>query len=173
MKHKAFIFDHVIFEDELLPVLRNALATNECSALICFIRQNIDSLTDPYEGVPLAEDWEEMIETKDAHQYGDFALTKYYAPTDDIGLGSTWQTVQELIPDDRSSSPILGSIVGINEAPFDPGKMGSYFQSNRQVAESLEFLRHITQQHSLEEVDKAVNLLKRAFQSKKGLYVTF
>ena len=173
MEHKAFIFDYDRFERELLLVLRDALATNECSALISFIRQNIDSLTDPFEGEPLADNWEGMIETEDAHQYGDFALTKYYDPSDDIGLGSVWQTVQEYVPADRSISPILGCIVGSSEGPFDPGKMGSYFQNNEQVAESLEFLQQLAQQHCSEEVAEAVNLLERAFQSHKGLYVTF
>ena len=74
MEHKAFIFDYGQFERELLPVLHDALASGECRALISFIRRNIDSLTDPSEGEPLTDDWEGMIEMKDAHQYGDFAL---------------------------------------------------------------------------------------------------
>jgi hypothetical protein len=173
IEHKAFIFDYERFERELLPVLRYALATNDCSALISYIRQNIDSLTDPYQGKPLTDDWEGMIETEDAHQYGDFALTKYYNPTDDIGLGSAWQTIQDFIPADRSSSPILGTIIGSIDDPFDPGKIGAYFQSKGQVAENLEFLQQLAQQHSLEELDKAVELFQRASQLHKGLYVTF
>ncbi|TWT29251.1 hypothetical protein [Blastopirellula retiformator] len=173
MEHKAFIFDYQKFEQELLPILQDALATGECSALISFIQQNIESLTDPYEGEPLEDDWEGMIETEDAHQYGDFALTKYYDPTADIGLGSAWESVQEIVPDDRRSSPILGLIVGSDNDPFDPGKMGSYFQSNGQVSESFGFLQQLAQEHSSEEVNEAVELLQRATQAQKGLYVTF
>ncbi|GAA4441632.1 hypothetical protein [Bremerella cremea] len=173
MEHKAFIFDYEKFEHELLPLLQNALSTNECSSLISFIQQNMDSLTDPYEGEPLNDDWEGMIETEDAYQYGDFALTKYYDPTDDIGLGSAWQNIQEFIPADRTTSPILGSVVGANEDPFDPGKMGAYFQSKEQVAENLEFLQQLVEQHSSEELDEAIDLLQQASQSQKGLYVTF
>ena len=173
MEHKAFLFDYEEFEYELLSVLQNALATNECSALISFIQNNIDSLTDPFEGDPLTDDWERMIEREDAHQYGDVALTKYYDPTDDVGLGLGWQNVQELIPTERSTSPILGSIVRANENPFDPGKMGTYFQSKRQVAENLEFLRHLAEQESSEELDEAIDLLQQAFRLEKGLFITF
>lgn len=173
MEHKAFIFDYEKFEQELLPLLREDLATNDCKGVIAFIRLNIESLTDPYEGDPLVEDWEDMIETPDAHQYGDFALTKYYALTDDIGLGSSWQAIQELVANDQGISPILGSVVGTSGDPFDPGKMGSYFQSNEQVKESLEYLQQLAQQKSSEEMNEAIDLMKQVSQSQKGLYVTF
>src|SRR5262245_4292434 len=130
MEHKAFIFDYEPFERELLPLLKEGLLTNHCNGVITFIRQNVESLTDPYEGEPLEEDWEDMIETPDAHQYGDFALTKYYAPSNDIGLGYSWQAIQDVIDTDRNVSPILGAVVGNPDDPFDPGKMGAYFQSS-------------------------------------------
>lgn len=173
MEHKAFLFDYRKFEYELLPVLQDALLINECNTLICFIQQNIDFLTDPYEGVPLNDDWKGMIETEDAHQYGDFALTRYYDPTDDIGLGMSWQNIRELIPTERPTSPILGSFIGPDGNPFDPGKMGAYFQSQQQVAENLEFLKKLAGQDSSEVLEEAIALLKQAFQSKRGLYITF
>src|SRR5579859_5274373 len=48
-----------------------ALVTGDCAGLVSFINANLDSLRDPYEGEPLGTDWEGMIETQDAHQYGD------------------------------------------------------------------------------------------------------
>ena len=47
MEHKAFIFDYGQFDRELLSILEDALATNDCSAVIAFIRRNIESITDP------------------------------------------------------------------------------------------------------------------------------
>ena len=114
-----------------------------------------------------------MIETHDAHQYGDFALTRYYDPSKDIGLGSSWQAIQDVVRSDRSISPILGSVVGSSDDPFDPGKMGAYFQSNEQVHESLEYLLQLAQEKPPEEIDEAVELMEQVAQSQKGLYVTF
>lgn len=173
MEHKAFIFNYEQFRRELLPLLWDALATDECNRLIAFVRQNIKSLTDPYAGEPLGGNWEDLVETADAHQYGDFALTKYYDPSDDVGLGASWQAIQELVHGDRNISPILGSVVGPPDNSFDPGKMGAYFQNNDQVKESLEYLQQLSQQKCSKEVGAAVELLEHTFRSQKGLYITF
>ncbi|MEW4453011.1 hypothetical protein AB1L30_10065 [Bremerella sp. JC817] len=173
MEHKAFIFKYDLFEAELLPILRDALQGHECNELVSFIRQNFDFLSDPYEGEPLRSSWDSMIETRDTHQFGDFALTKYYDPADDIGLGTMWETVQKYVPDNRAMSPILGSFIGTNEAPFDPGMLGSYFQSHEQVTESRRFLNLLARERFSSELIEAFDMLDRAYQSQEGLYVTF
>ena len=175
MEHRAFLFDYQQFANELLPILEDALAATDCSALIAFIQQHFNVLTDPYEGSPLARDWEEYVEMPDAHQYGDFALTRYYDPANDIGLGSSWEPVQDLIATDPdiTTSPILGSVIGPSDRPFDPGKMGAYFQSEAQVEVSFEYVLRLSRQISIAKVNEAVELLKRASRSRKGLYVTF
>ncbi|QDT66000.1 hypothetical protein [Calycomorphotria hydatis] len=173
MEHKAFLFNYEQFEHELLPKLRDALTSTDCSELISFIKFNLATLSDPYEGEQLTPDWESLLETKDVHQYGDFALTKYYDPADDIGLGTIWQQIQELMPLSRSSSPILGITVGTADDPFDPGKMGSYFQSKSQVQDSLDHLCQLAQKHSSEELNEAIDLLQTASRQQLGLYVTF
>ena len=174
LEHKAFLFDYPQFTCELLPILEHSLTTNDCAQLISFIWDNIGLLSDPYEGEPLTPSWEtDFIETADAHQYGDFALTKYYTPLNDIGLGYSWISVKDAIPDNKGLSPILGSVIGSPDNPFDPGKMGSYFQSNMRVQKNFEFLQTITEQKTPEELDKAVGLLMQPFRLQKGLYVTF
>ena len=55
---------------------RNALRSGDCGQLVEFIELERAELTDPYEGEPLPPDWEQLLEQKDTHQYGDFALTK-------------------------------------------------------------------------------------------------
>ncbi len=65
IEHRAFLFQFDQFERELLPILQAALAAGDCTDLVAFIRQNIGELADPYEGRPLGEDWEKMIESPD------------------------------------------------------------------------------------------------------------
>src|SRR5207302_666883 len=91
MHHKAFVLDHAGFLRELGEVLYRALATGDCGPLVRFIEAHRGSLTDPYEGEPLEASWESMLETRDAHQYGDFALTRFYDPRADDGLAYEWE----------------------------------------------------------------------------------
>ncbi|MCD0460593.1 hypothetical protein [Roseiconus lacunae] len=139
MEHKAFIFDYESFEQELRMTLEVALTTGDCDALLSFISNNKESLSDPYEGEPLDDDCKRMIEIEDAHQYGDFSLTRNYSPQKDIGLGSSWNVVQELLASlgEIPISPIRGLTIGPASEPFDPGKAGSYFQIAERVQESL------------------------------------
>ena len=173
MEHKAFIFDFDGFENELCPLIQHALRTDNCSGILEFICNNMDSLVDPYEGEQLQTDWEEMIEVADPHQYGDFALTKYYDPTQDIGLGLAWEVVQDHIDPNRTTSPILGTVVGEFESPFEPGKLGAYFQSRELIAQNLDYVQKIKQCKSSADLDNAIRLLQVASSSEKGLYVTF
>jgi hypothetical protein len=175
MEHKAFSFEYEAFRNGLLPLLHDALTTSDCSELIRFINLNIEAVSDPYEGQPLTEDWATMIEPPDGHQYGDFALTKYYDPADDVGLGSSWERIQEAFTEAPGVqvSPILGSTIGPPNAPFDPGKMGAYFQSAEQVRVSLAHMQQLASQITIEEARDAVRMLEYAAQSDKGLYVTF
>ena len=175
MEHKAFLFDYSTFDQELRVILENALASGDCSVLTSFINRQLDSLRDPYEGDRLDSEWQSLIETKDAHQYGDFALTKYYDPLTDIGLGMSWEFVQQYITKDRtlSASPILGETIGPETNTFDPGKMGSYFQSAQQVQEHL---KHFLQDHRAihsQQLRDALEMLTQAVNENKGLYVTF
>lgn len=174
MEHKAFVFDHDSFERELRPTLEDALATGDTSRLESFISANLDALRDPYEGQPLGPDWASLIEVHDAHQYGDFALTKYYSPTSDIGLGSVWERVHDLAASsERTESPILGTTVGPSDAPFDAGKMGSYFQSPRSVRENYEYVLELAKTTRSADLKKAAEMLEEAARKNAGLYVTF
>ena len=169
MEHKAFIFDYDKFQIELYGTLVLSLENWDYSHLKTFILQNIFHLRDPYEGEPLDNDWEKLIETYDPHQYGDFAITKYYNPSDDIGLGYNWQSIHEKSAGQlvQSESPILGTPIGPKDKLFDPGKMGSYFQSAFRVKQNLAFMR------TLAEGEAAKNMLEKAASLNMGLYVTF
>lgn len=175
IEHKAFLFDYINFDRELRPILEDALVSGDCGGLVSFIVAHLHDLRDPYESEALGDAWETMIETQDAHQYGDFALTKYYNPAADIGLGATWQNVQELVAADPALtvSPILGSTIGPQNDPFDPGKMGAYFQTSDQVREHHKYLLDRFNGKPLDEVNEAIQMLEKAIKAKSGLYVTF
>jgi hypothetical protein len=109
------------------------------------------------------------------HTYGDFALTKSYDPTSDIGLGAAWERLQELIVNDPDivTSPILGVTIGPEDSPFDPGKMGAYFQSPSQVTANYHHLLDLARESPSDVVADAVGMLGQAMRAGKGLYITF
>jgi hypothetical protein len=178
MEHKAFIFDFDTFSKELKPIIEAGLQSGDVDQIREFILSNKSSLCDPYEGESLEDDWEDLIEDKDIHQYGDFAITKYYSPTRDEGLGYDWEDLQDVVSTlaGINYSPILGVPLGLGNEYFDPGKMGSYFQDNALVRESLNAIRRIEGSLSENMQDTIVQyrvLLEKAANEGKGIYVTF
>lgn len=173
MEHRAFAFDHDRFAAELAPILDEALATGDVRQLVHFIESNRARLTDPYEGEPLGEDWRSMLETEDAHQLGDFALTAYYSPRENIGLGYDWdsarQTLREASLD--ADAIVLGTPFGAEGNRFDPGKMGSYFQSPADVARNHEAVGDLGSEDAT--LSAVRRMLETADRSQAGLYVTF
>jgi hypothetical protein len=172
MLHKAFVFDERAFRAELRDPLKRALRDGDVAPLRAFIETHRDRLSDPYEGEPLGHDWESQIEYKDAHQYGDFALTRYYQPAEDHGLGDDWQEVGELLEEHGLSEEIL---LGTPLDDFDPGKQGSYFQDPATVSENLRKLDEII--HSEPALTARLAhlraMLDAAARRAMGLYVTF
>jgi|SRR5690554_900920 len=175
-EHKAFIFDYDLFDQELRPLLERCLETGSIAPLKAFIDGDKRRFSDPYEGDALDDGWESYIEEVDPHQYGDFALTKYYQPSKDGGVGQNWEELQSLIADGQQISPFLGTPVGPSDNYFDPGKMGSYFQSPRDVKSSFERLRAFEEKvpaYLRDDFQKYLDLLAGAISSGKGLYITF
>ena len=173
MEHKAYLFDWGEFERELRAVLEEALRSEDGSAVVEFIAEHVAALKDPYEGEALSLEWEQMLESKDVHRYGDFALTKYYDPTADIGLGYEWEEAQEALAKlGFDVSLVLGGVVGTKGNPFDPGKLGSYFQSERMVEENRRRLEGRRGMDS-ERVARVLEMFALAGDAGNGLYVTF
>jgi hypothetical protein len=176
MTHRAFALDHAAFSAELRPLLLRALETNDCAELARFIDQNLAALSDPYEGEPLAADWRNLLEENDAHEHGDFALTKYYDSELDVGLDADWEEIGELLEKSGSSGNLmLGAPLGPEAAPFDPGRQGAYFQSEVEVAQNeRELLALLAREPALTEPLGALRgMLSQAARHGKGLYVTF
>jgi hypothetical protein len=176
-EHKAFVLDYEKFESQLKNILEAALEDENVSQLAGYISQNQIHLKDPYEGEPLTDEWESMIESPDPHQYGDFALTMFYNPSEDIGLGYDWEDVQETLSQRLTDvSLVLGSPIGPESNYFDPGKMGAYFQSPQQVIENQQLLESCFEQEELEssaQLEKTLEIFQAATSEGKGLYITF
>ena len=177
LAHKAFLFDGISFANELKPIIEAGLISRDVAKVRDFISDNLQCLVDPYEGEPLGADWETMIETPDIHQYGDFALTKYYSPILDRGVGASWENIQQILRTKKIPSwVLLGSPVGVGESFFDPGKAGSYFQMPEEVEKSVEELQSVPRGYfgwDASSFEQFKELLIEASNKGMGVYVTF
>lgn len=161
MQHRAFEFNWNAFRLEILDTLQDLESEGVVKRLSEFIDNNIESLTDPYEGEPLDKDWRDLLETGEVIELADFALTKYYDVNSDFGLADLWLSVEGNLSKQAKSALLGQSIDG-----FDPGCMGSYFQSGDQLQQSVSVL-------SRECSDMFPDFLSELKCKSKGLYVTF
>jgi hypothetical protein len=169
MSHKAFSFDWKEFEsDELFRLLIGALQSNEVSSLIGYIENYHTELKDPYEGEPLDRNWQEMLANRDVYEYGDFALTRFYDPAADLGVAEAWIEVDNLLSEPERGA-FLGFSIRCANNVFDPGRMGSYFQTPEQVSASLRIVGEL----GIEAVKSFKKLLEDCSQRGLGIYVTF
>jgi hypothetical protein len=176
MSHKAFVFDHARFERELRERLLTALTRDDPRPLEAFITAHREALRDPYEGNPLGSNWRDEFRPADVQAYADFALTMYYDPSDDIGLGSSWEKASQGIEQaGLDGSPLLGTALATAAVCFDPGRQGAYLQSESDVQ------YHLTQLSALEArtprrlqwLRAVQEMLQSAASERRGLYVTF
>ena len=177
MNHNAFVFDYSTFLTELRPLLVQALAANESLRLMAWIEANRSSLVDPYEGKKLGPNWEKEFTKRDVQEYGDIALTKYYDPINSIGLDDAWQDVGETLQEHGLGEEIiLGTPVGTKERLFDPGGMGSYFQSPAAVLANQQKIEGVLRNPGAsgrDNLESALAMLTAATAKNMGLYITF
>ncbi len=175
--HKAYAFDWSAFErDELHGILLAALSCRDTAALCAYVNSNLEAIKDPYEGEPLGEDWQELLENRDVQEYGDFALTRFYDPAEDRGLGDSWRAIDlEFAEIDRAA--FLGMPFGPVGAHFDPGRLGSYFQTPTQVLASRTQMRQCKlpglKGRSRKSLEQFNEFLVECVEAGSGLYVTF
>ena len=168
MSHKAYVFDWQSFHGELAPLLMRSLTVNDVGRLIEFGNANLPMLTDPYEGEPLADGWTSDLEAADVQEVADYVLTKFYDPADDRGIGDVWRTAEATLSKQQSAA-LLGKPFGPASNPFDPGRMGSYFQDEAMCRTALGIFTTIDRP----EFMTFLNVLQEAVRSGKGVYVTF
>ncbi|HEY9692878.1 MAG TPA: hypothetical protein V6D15_11765 [Oculatellaceae cyanobacterium] len=175
--HKAFVFDYNSFERELKSIIEDAIDTGSYEDLERYIIANLNFLKDPHEGESLSEDWKEMLEYQEnPDQYGDFAMTKFYNPAEDVGLGHEWADAQSILSNEfEDSSIVLGTPIERNAVFFDPGKMGSYFQSSNMVIENKQKIDILIKQKPeyAKILEPVTYMFECAIAVNKGLYITF
>jgi hypothetical protein len=162
--HKAFAFDWVAFSNEMLPWLSGTLAIGDRNKLMAFVDANVPICRNPYDGEPLASSWREMLEAGDIQEIADFALTKYYNPTDNHGLGDSWAEFDEGLAADFRVA-LLGSPI----PNFDPGRQGSYFVTPSDASKYAQVLR----QSPIDSIKDYGGFLNNASIQGLGAYVTF
>jgi hypothetical protein len=177
MSHSAYAFDWRAFERDGLPgLLSRALDTGDTSGLLAYVERYRAVLKDPCEGDPLDEDWQDLLENRDVHEYGDYALTRFYDPDADHGLGYCWNEIDGALGEEDRRA-LLGSPFGPMHSSFDPGRYGSYFQTPRQAADSLARVRRFDLPWQDEQdrgfLRRLIGLLEECVAGGMGLYVTF
>lgn len=116
----------------------------------------------------MSADWQEALENRDLHEYGDYALTRFYNPTDCSGVGYEWVRLSDNLPEPAAKA-MLGFSIGPPERLFDPGRYGSYFQTPTLVRESLSIL----QPFRMPELARFMELLEQCAAEGRGIYATF
>ena len=171
MSHKAYAFNWEAFtKDDVHDVLLRALESNDHTALVRYCRDQRARLRDPYEGQPLPPDWEGALENRDVHEYGDYALTRFYNPAEDRGLGEQWASVSSALSGGQRAA-LLGTPLGPPANLFDPGRQGSYFQTPVDVVRSHRKIRESRPPVASLEAFEA--FLQSCESQNSGLYVTF
>ncbi len=177
MDHKAYVFDYEAFNNELRPVLEESLRSGEVGPLLGFIREHFAELKDPHEGEPLEENWQDLLTYEDPQEYGEFALTKYYEPSEDLGVSTDWMELEELLVAEveQGTDLTMGDTVGPRGNVFDPGRMGSYFLTAGEVESRHDALQMlVAAKPELEpRLEGLVSMYEKLFRAGKGAYQTF
>jgi hypothetical protein len=115
-----------------------------------------------------------VLEHFEVQEFGDFALTRFYDPGKDSGLGNVWRTIDEHLSEpDREV--LLGTPFGSSGRYFDPGRQGSYFQTPWEVVRSLARAQRIALSDLYERrsLECFKMLLENCEEAGTGFYVTF
>jgi hypothetical protein len=173
--HTAFAFDEGAFRRELAPLLDRALESGETSALDAFIDDHRAALADPSTGEPLSEDWRTALSGTGVQRLAAVALTSYYDPGRDIGLGAGWQTVRAALTSLAAPARafVTGGVFGPTDRPLRPDGRTAYLQSAEYVRQSvavLEEARTHFRAHA-DQIDPTLNMLRTAAAVERGLLV--
>ena len=105
-------------------------------------------------------------------------MTKFYDPSEDIGLGYEWEKVDKILNENlslNSKRVIFGDQIGFPDNYFNPGQIGSYIQSFTCIKKNLAIIQQYLEQkpEMATELENLILMLKCAQDFQKGIYVTF
>ncbi len=179
--HKAHAFSWSHFEAELAPILAQSLVADDRAPLLAFVAANESRCRDLTYGEPLVKGWRDALTAGDVQEAADIAITAYYDLNDDFGLGDAWSELERSVPPTVRAA-LLGAPFGPASRPFDPGLMGSYFQSELEARRSLSVLQRYCnpvlaalafRRSGPDELREFSHGFRRAVHSGLGIYVTF
>jgi hypothetical protein len=173
MVHKAFVFDYEAFHAELAPILAEAMDMRKVDELAAFIDDNLASLWDLENDTRLDKSWRIQLTETSVDELGDLALTKYYNPIELVGLEYDWRRLWKLLEPLKLGNLIFGKMFTTKYSGFDPGQMGTYFQSPEQVKENLTTTQSLLSQYPeyKKELDLTIKMLSKAAVENKGLFI--
>ena len=161
--HQAFVFDEAGFRRELAPLLDR----QDSAALEHFIDDHRSRLRDPKSDAPLETGWRETHAITGFPALAALALTAYYDPAANIGLGGAAEKLRfalmDLYPEGRVF--VGGGALAV---------VGGTFQSADYVAKSVEILQTLRAENRLKTdvIDPVLSMLQKAATAGKGLYLT-
>ncbi|WP_309716122.1 hypothetical protein [Armatimonas sp.] len=162
--HKAFVFDEAAFRRDLAPILDR----HDDAALEHFISDHRAQLRNPRNGGHIESDWRDDAAFDGFARRTTLALTAYYDPTANIGLGSAASKCRfgliDLYPESRVF--VSGGALGVPDG---------YFQSASYVAESVAILENLRSELPLKAdvIDPVLTMLQAAKSVGQGLYIIF
>jgi hypothetical protein len=162
--HKAFVFDEAAFRRDLAPLLDR----HDDTALEHFIDDHRGRLRSPRTGAALEQGWRDDTAYDGFGRRAALALTAYYDPTANIGLGSAASKCRfgliDLYPEGRVF--VGGGALGTPEG---------HYQSASYVAESVAILERLRADFPLkaEIIDPVLTMLGAAAQAQQGLFLLF
>lgn len=180
MNYKAYMFDYDKFQDELGNQLYGALEKNDSTTLVKYIDENVKVLKIPSDGRLIDSSWRLLLPNWTVQLYGDLAITKFYNPGLGILIGPLWLPIDEFLHTKlgEDTTILFGKPFGPDNNPFDPGVMGSYFQSPQEVQTNFTLLHDLVSDNpellqQYDSFDEIIDLFGNSARNQKGLYVTF
>lgn len=105
------------------------------------------------------------MEINDLQDYADIALTKFYNPAEDIGLNYEWLRVVKIFNEELSLDGdrfVFGQQICSTSYCFNPGRIGSYFQSFDDTQRNLNIIRECLKHKSELAILEMVTILQQA-----------
>lgn len=194
MEHKAYLFDMTKYHTEIEKVLDECCCEQNISKAEKYINEHWKELCSPYTYEQLDENWKNILVNHSLQEYCDILLTACYECEKDIGLGYSWDGVNESLKQlnfmDNIEECVLGKKVVFHDTVIDPGAMGlgivdieevnciaELLQQNRGKLEQMELPQDLLYPMEREEIEEAydelIDIYNSAVKKGKGIMFTF